>query len=325
MELGSRLMNDVYSRSTSNWQSRPTFWNRPAVDTRDEIAALEADIAMIGAPWDGGSSFRPGARFGPRAVRSVAFNPSTHHFHSGVVLKNALKIVDFGDANCPVGRPQLAFSSIASKVREALAGGAMPLLIGGDHSVTIPAVRAAVESEDPDQIGLIQIDAHADTDNEIDGDRLSHGCVIRRLVEDGLVVGDNILQLGLRGFWPPASQLEWARDQGISWLSVDKAVHDVALVSSLDALRKKVSKVYLTVDLDSLDPAFAPGVGTPEPGGFSTRELFGIIRSVCNRFQFVGVDVVELVPSHDVADVSVNVALRTTLEILAGIASRRGA
>ncbi|MFZ5965449.1 agmatinase [Thalassococcus sp. BH17M4-6] len=318
-------MTNVYSKSTSDWQCRPTFWNRPGVDTGDEIAELGAGVAMIGAPWDGGSSFRPGARFGPRAVRSAVFNPSTHHFHSGVVLKEVLKIVDFGDAYCPVGQPDLALSSIARKVGTALAAGAMPLLIGGDHSVTVPAVRAVVQSEDQDQIGVIQIDAHADTDAEIDGDPLSHGCVIRRLVEDDLIAGDNILQLGLRGFWPPASQMEWAKSHGISWLSVDQAVDEGLLVPALDALRRKVSKVYLTVDLDSLDPAFAPGVGTPEPGGFSTRELFRIIRSICARFQFVGVDVVELVPAHDVADISANTALRTALEILAGIASRRGA
>lgn len=319
------MMDRVFSESTSNWQRRPTFWNRPAVDTEGEMIELGANVAVIGAPWDGGSSFRPGARFGPRSVRSTAFNPSTHHLHSGVVLKEALKIVDFGDAVCPVGQPDLAFAGICKKVKAALSAGAMPLLIGGDHSITIPAICAVVEHSTNEQIGVIQLDAHADTDVDIDGDPLSHGCVIRRIVEDGLVQGDNILQLGLRGFWPPASQLDWASDHGISWLSVDQAVQGPLLTASLDALMKKVSRVYLTVDLDAMDPAFTPGVGTPEPGGFSTREMFGIIREICDRFSLVGADVVELVPAHDVAEISANAALRIALEILAGVSSRQNA
>jgi agmatinase len=188
----------------------------------------------------------------------------------------------------------MAFAAIHEKVRAAVTAGAMPLVIGGDHSVAIPAIHAVAESSADEAIGVIQLDAHVDTDVDIDGDPLSHGCVIRRIVEDGYVLGGNILQLGLRGFWPPSSQLDWASERHISWLTIEQAVQEPLLNAALDELRNRFSRVYLTIDLDALDPSFAPGVGTPEPGGFSTREVFAIVRAVCRRFEIVGADVVEL-------------------------------
>lgn len=315
-DSGDRQVDD-YAKSTSDWRQPITFWNRPLANSADELRDMRPHVGVLGAPWDGGSSYRPGARLGPRTVRSAAFSPSTHAFlHGARPLKEAMRVVDAGDALCRVGDQDGAFRAIRELVLSVLDAGARPLVIGGDHSISIASISSCAQRHGG-EMGVIHLDAHVDTDDEIDGNPLSHGSVFRRLLEDGDIKGENLLQLGLRGMWPPRSQLEWASEQGVSWLSVEEVVDDGRLDDALNDLRAKVSDVYVTVDLDVLDPAFAPGVGVPEPGGLSTREVLKIVRRIAPLFTVVGADVVEFCPPFDLSDLTANAAMRILLELLA--------
>lgn len=317
-DFGDRHVAD-FAKSTSDWRQPITFWNRPLARSADELKELRPHVALIGAPWDGGSSYRPGARLGPRTVRSAAFSPSAHAFlHDARPLKEVMRVVDAGDALCRVGDQDGAFRAIRGLVSSVLDVGARPLLIGGDHSVSIASISSCARYHGG-SMGVIHLDAHVDTDEEIDGNPLSHGSVFRRLLEDGDISGENLLQLGLRGMWPPRSQLDWASERGVRWLNVEETTDDSRLESALSDLRAKVSEVYVTVDLDVLDPAFAPGVGVPEPGGLSTREVLKILRRIAPLFTVVGADVVEFCPPFDVSDLTANAAMRILLELLASM------
>lgn len=269
-------------------------------------------------------SDRPGARLGPRAIRAASCPPGPH-LEAGVDTFSVLSVVDFGDAPVIPADPEASRSAIEETVGQALDAGALPVVLGGDHSVTEPNVRAVCARRGP--VGLVHLDAHADTGTEVFGVELSHGTPMYRLVEAGHVDPRRYVQIGLRGYWPGEKELAWQRERGIrSFFMHD--VRELGIAAIVERAVEEVGEgpVFVTVDVDVLDPAFAPGTGTPEPGGMSAAELLWACRELARRLELAGADVVEVIPTAvGSADTTALVAERIVRELLTGIALRRSA
>ena len=303
-----------------------TFGQRPFLPDPLMLDEWQPDVAIVGAPYDNSTTTRPGARFGPRALRSQAYEPGTYHIDLGIEIFDELEVIDFGDAHCPHGQTERSLANIKARVAEVASRGIVPITIGGDHSITWPAAPAVAEAKGFGNLGLVHFDAHADTAEIIDGNLASHGTPMRRLIESGAVPGTHFVQVGLRGYWPPKDVFDWMRAQGMRWHTMDeiwqrgfKAVMDDAVNEALDA----AEHLYISIDVDSLDPAFAPGTGTPEPGGILSSDLLRMVRRLCLEHSVVGIDIVEVAPAYDVSDLTVNVAHRLAFECLAGLAARK--
>ncbi len=300
-----------------------TFAQRPLVTEPEQLAAWRPDVAVVGAPFDLGTSNRPGARFGPRALRTDAYEPGTYHLDLGLEIFDWLEVVDVGDAYCPHGMVRESLDNIGAKVASVVQHGIIPITIGGDHSVTWPAATAVAEHFGFGRVGMVHFDAHADTADAIDGNLASHGSPMRRLIESGAIPGRNFVQIGLRGYWPGADVWQWMGEQGMRWHLMDE-VHrrglDAVLTDAIAEAMDGVDHLYVSVDIDSLDPAYAPGTGTPEPGGITSADLLRAMRRLAMETPLVAFDVMEVAPAYDHADCTVNVAHRLIMEVLSGLA-----
>ena len=280
------------------------------------------DVAIVGAPMDDLVSDRPGARMGPRAIRSAACPPGPH-LETKVDAFEELRVLDFGDAAVLPADPVRSHAAIEATVAQVVAAGAIPVVLGGDHSVTEPAVRAVAGAHGP--VGMVHFDTHTDTGTEVFGVELSHGTFMRRLIDAGPVDGGRYVQVGLRGYWPGEEEFAWQAERGITSLFMHE-VRDLGIRAVVERAiaAEGPGPAYLTVDVDVLDPAFIPGTGTPEPGGMTPRELLLAVRTVAAALELVGADVVEVIPSGvGTADASALVAERTVREALTGIALHR--
>ena len=298
----------------------PTYGGTPYTEDPEELAG--ADVAIVGAPFDDLVSHRPGARFGPRAIRAASCPPGPH-LEVGVDAFRELRIVDFGDAPVIPADWKASHAAIERIVGEVLDADVVPVVLGGDHSITEPEIVAVAGRRGP--LGLVHFDTHTDTGTEVFGVERSHGTPMYRLVEAGLVDPTRYVQIGLRGYWPGEAEFGWQAEAGITSLFA----HDVrergvrAIVE--DALEVVGDGLcFVTVDIDVLDPAFAPGTGTPEPGGLSSAELLWAVRTVAAAVELAGADVVEVIPTAiGSADVTALVADRIVRELLTGLALRR--
>jgi agmatinase len=295
-----------------------------AVYTQDPAELDGFDVAIVGAPTDDLVSDRPGARFAPRAIRAASCPPGPH-LEAGVDAFAALRVVDFGDAPCLPADPGRSHEAIEATVGQVLAAGALPVVLGGDHAITEPAVRAVAAARGG-AVGMVHFDTHTDTGAEVFGVERSHGTFIRRLVDEGSLDPARYAQIGLRGYWPAEAEFGWQRERGVTSLFM----HDVRDLGIREVVRRAVEAVgagpvYLTVDVDVLDPAFlGGGTGTPEPGGMTPAELLLAVRTVASELDLAGADVVEVIPTAvGSADLSALVADRVIREALTGIALRR--
>jgi agmatinase len=314
--------------SGPSYEGIPTFAQRPLLTEPEELDRWKPDVAVVGAPWDDSTTNRPGARFGPRALRALAYAPGTFHLDFGIEIFEAIEVVDFGDAHCPHGLVEASHRSIRERVGAVASRGIFPVVIGGDHSITWPSASAVAEARGWGQIGIIHFDAHADTAESIDGNLASHGTPMRRLIESGAVQGKNFVQVGLRGYWPDAETFAWMRQQEMRYHFMQEVWErglDAVIADAVREAREGCDALYLSVDIDVLDPAFAPGTGTPEPGGIAPVDLLRAVRRLATDTPLVALDVVEVAPPYDWAEVTINNAHRIVLEVLAGIAVRRGA
>ena len=297
-----------------------TFGGQPYTEDPAELAGF--DVAIVGAPMDDLVSDRPGARLAPRAIRAASCPPGAH-LEAGVDAFTALRVVDFGDAPVIPADPGVSHAAIEATVGQVLAAGVLPAVLGGDHSISEPAIRACAAVHGP--VGVVHFDTHTDTGAEVFGVERSHGTFMRRLVEAGHVDGRRYAQIGLRGYWPGEPEFAWQAEHGITSLFM----HDVRDLGIREVVRRAVAAVgagpvYLTVDVDVLDPAFVPGTGTPEPGGMTAVDLLLAVRTVAAELELVGADVVEVIPSSvGTDDYSALVADRIVREALTGIAVRR--
>lgn len=303
-----------------------TFGRRPLLTEASQLDEWQPDVAIVGAPHDVSTTFRPGARFGPRALRSSAYEPGSYHLDLGLEIFEWLEVVDFGDAYCPHADIPTSHANIGARVSEVARRGIVPVVLGGDHSITWPAATAVAAHHGYGRVGMIHFDAHADTADTIEGNLASHGTPMRRLVESGAIPGPNLVQVGLRGYWPPREVFDWMGSRGMRWHLMDE-VHrrglEAVVNTALSEVREHADLLYVSIDIDVLDPAFAPGTGTPEPGGLSTAELLRAVRSIVLSSEVVGLDVVEVAPAYDHADLTVNAAHRVVFEALAALAERR--
>jgi agmatinase len=303
-----------------------SFCKRPLVDNPDALAARKPDVAILGAPFDDGVTYRPGARFGPRAIRQASYNHGGHSLQLGIQPFEFLDVVDAGDANVIPAALERGHAMIFRKVLEVASSGAVPIILGGDHSITWPSASAVAQAHAPKKIGIVHFDAHADTANDDWGVLAGHGAPMRRLIESGAVDGRNFVQVGLRGYWPPPHVFAWMREHGLRWHLMREieergaeAVIDDAINEALDG----PDAIYLSIDIDVIDPGMAPGTGTPEPGGMLTREVLRAIRRIVGKVDLAAMDVVEVSPPYDHAEVTAAAAHRCVLEAISALAVKK--
>ena len=304
-----------------------TFSNLPWVTDPDELRAQAADVAIIGAPFDDMVSHRPGARFGPRAIREAQYSSgSLNSLQLGVEPYEVLTVVDAGDANIVPAHWQRGHAMIYRKVLEVASTGAIPIVLGGDHSITWPSATAVAEVRRPGSIGIVHFDAHADTAPDSWGQIASHGTPMRRLIESGAVAGRNFVQVGLRGYWPSPTVLEWMKEHGLRVHFMTEIEERGAEAVIRDAIAEALDgpdSIYLSLDIDVVDPGLAPGTGTPEPGGMLTRELLRAIRQIVGAVDLAGMDIVEVAPPYDWAESTAMIANRAALEAISALALKR--
>ncbi len=299
-----------------------TFGKRPAVTDWD---ALDADVVVLGVPIDMGTQYRAGARFGPRAIREAStlfsFGHGGAYDHEDDVVYlplDKVRIVDAGDVDVIHTDTETSHANAEAAVRKILSQGALPLLLGGDHSVTIPNLRAF---EDHGPIHVVQIDAHLDFVDERHGVRYGHGNPMRRAADMTHVSG--FTQLGIRNVSSTAREgYEDARSRGSTILSVRQVRAlgaDAVLANIPDGAR-----CYVTIDIDGFDPSIAPGTGTPSHGGFLYYDVMEILQDLAKKHEIVGVDLVEVAPAYDPAGVTGFLAAQVLLNFLGYIFHARG-
>jgi agmatinase len=297
-----------------------TFAGLPYTEDPADLAG--ADAAIVGAPMDELTSDAPGTRFGPRAIRAAGCAAGPH-LEAGVdALGRDLRVIDYGDAPILPADPVRSHAAIQATVAEVLAAGAVPIVLGGDHSIAEPDIRACAARHGP--LGLVHFDTHTDTGTEVFGVEISHGTPMYRLVEQGHVDPRRYAQIGLRGYWPGPREFAWQQERGItSFFMHDLRTRGIEAVVERTLEVVGAGPAYVTVDVDVLDPAFAPGTGTPEPGGMTSSELLWACRTIAERLELVGAEVVEVIPTAvGSADITALVADRIVRELLTGIALR---
>jgi len=306
-----------------------TFLGIPACDLDDPKSYADADVIILGAPIDSGTSHRSGAKFGPQAIRGGDYLPhdgQRPHLALRIDPLTELKVYDAGDLMMSGGDLVTSLKVLEAATQQISRAGIIPVILGGDHSVSSADVAGIAHHRGMGKISMIHFDAHADTGEHQFGALIGHGTPMRRLIETGTVRGDRFLQLGLRGYWPDEKTLNWMRDKGMRSYEMTE-IHHRGLASVLDEsfaiLTNQCDGVFLSVDIDVVDPGMAPGTGTPEPGGMTSRELLEAVRRICLELPIVGIDVVEVAPAFDSADITAILANRVVLEALSAIAKRR--
>lgn len=306
-----------------------TFANLPWITDPAELRARNVDVAIVGAPFDDMVTHRPGARFGPRAIRQAQYSSgSLNSLQLGVEPFEVLTVVDAGDANIVPAQHERAHAMIYRKVLEVARTGAIPIVLGGDHSISWPAATAIAEVRRPGSIGIVHFDAHADTAPDTFGQIASHGSPMRRLIESGAVKGKNFVQVGLRGYWPPPDVLDWMREQGLRYhfmTEIEDRGADAVVADAIAEALDGPDAIYLSLDIDVVDPGLAPGTGTPEPGGMLSRELLRAVRQIVGAVDLAGMDIVEVSPPYDWAESTAMIANRAALEAISALAVRRRA
>ncbi|MFG1864849.1 agmatinase [Microbispora bryophytorum] len=306
-----------------------TFLGVERCDLDDPAGYADADVVILGAPFDGGTSHRPGARFGPNAIRQTCYLPHDGSRPSLALRVDALKdlrVLDAGDVETYAGDIEGSLRAIEDAVARIAASGAIPVVLGGDHTIALPDATGVARHHGFGRISMVHFDAHADTGDIEFGHLHGHGQPMRRLIESGAVRGDRFLQVGLRGYWPGPEILDWMAGQRMRSYEMTEIVArglDECLTEAYAIALDDCDGVYLSVDVDVCDPGHAPGTGTPEPGGLSARQLLDAVRRTCYELPVVGLEIVEVAPPYDHADITAYLGNRVVLEALSAIARRR--
>jgi agmatinase len=306
-----------------------TFLGVDRCDWADPASYPDADVVIIGAPFDGGTSYRSGARFGPQYIRQTDYLPHDGSRPSLALRTDGLRdlrVYDAGDVEMFSGDAARSVRDLQKCVYEVTRHGALPLILGGDHTITWPDAAGVAQHLGEGRVSLIHFDAHADTGDTEFGSLIGHGQPMRRLIESGAVRGDRFLQLGLRGYWPEPETLGWMAEQRMRSYEMTEIVArglPECLTEAFAIATDDCDGVFLSVDIDVCDPAHAPGTGTPEPGGLSARQLLDAVRRICYELPVAGIDVVEVAPPYDHADITAALANRVVLEALSALARQR--
>ncbi len=308
----------------------PTFMRLPVCITAEDLRAGKVDAAVVGVPMDAGIGQR-GAAFGPMAIRTAErYLPSpaamNNNLHVRIEPFQLLNVVDYGDAAVDPFSIEASMQPVREVVREVAETGAVPIVLGGDHSILWPDAAACADVYGAGKLGVIHFDAHADCSRETMGHHVTHGTPIRRLIEDEHVPGKNFVQVGLRGYYPDNELVGWMRQQQMRshfMAEIERSGLERVVEQAINEALDGPEYLYVSFDIDVLDPAYAPGTGTPEPGGFTTREVFPVIRRLCHEARVVGFEVVEVAPAHDPTYVTALNANRVIMEAITGLAMRK--
>lgn len=293
-----------------------TFARLPYVRTLEDV-----DVAIVGVPFDTGVTYRVGGRFGPNAVRAASvmlrpFNPNL-----GISPFEVLSCVDYGDVAIVPGYTERSYAAIEAAVAPIVEAAVVPLLVGGDHACTLPHLRAT-RSRGP--VAVIDFDSHTDAWDSYFGEKYNHGTWMRRAIEEGLVDVGRSIEVGLRGSLYGAEDWTGLRSElGLEYLTTEQVL-TMGPAAVASAIRERVGDrpAFISFDIDVVDPAFAPGTGTPEPGGLSAHDALSIVRGLTG-IDFVGFDVVEVIPAYDPAAVTATLAANLAYEMVSLVALRR--
>lgn len=292
----------------------PTFMRLPHVTDLDDT---DADVAVVGIPFDDATTYRPGARFGPRAIRNAStllkpYNPVTD------VSLDELEIVDHDDVATVPGYIGRTFDAIEERIGYVLEHGVTPAILGGDHSTTLPVLRAIADEHGP--VGLVQFDAHSDLWTEYFGESYNHGTTFHYAIEEGLIDPDRSIRIGDRGGLYGRDDVEMLESAGIEYYTIDEFE-----AAGVDEFTDRIEEItdgptFASIDIDAVDPAFAPGTGTPMPGGMTSREILRLTRSLAD-VDLVGFDVVEVAPPYDDSGTTSILAANIAFEALCAVAA----
>jgi agmatinase len=309
----SRFVGPVDSAKVPRFAGFGTFARLPRLD---EVSP--ADVAVLGVPFDSGASYRPGARFGPAAVREGSRLLRPYHPVLDVSPFEAAQVVDAGDIAVNPYRIEAAIETLQYEAQALVTAGTKLVAVGGDHTIALPLLRAAATRHGP--VALLHFDAHLDTWDTYFGEPYTHGTPFRRAVEEGIVDTEALSHVGIRGPLYGRWDLEEDRRFGFGIVTaadvLRRGVDEVA-----DALRARIGDrpLYVSVDIDVLDPAHAPGTGTPEAGGLTSRELLEILRGLAGS-NLIGADVVEVAPAYDHAEITAIAAAHVAYDLVSLLA-----
>jgi guanidinobutyrase len=286
-----------------------TFMRLPLITDLSQL-----DVAVVGVPFDIGTSNRPGARFGPRGIRSESVLLRPYNMATRAAPFDHMRIADTGDVATNPYNLLDSVDRIEAHFDRLMAAELTTLTMGGDHTIVLPILRSLVKRHGP--VGLIHIDAHTDINDTMFGERIAHGTPFRRAMEEGLLDPLRVTQIGVRGTGYAADDFDWSRNQGFTVVQAEEC-WGKSMAPLMDQVRARVGEgpVYLSFDIDGLDPSFAPGTGTPEIGGLTIWQALEIIRG-CRRLNLVGGDLVEVAPAYDTTGNTSLVAANLLYEML---------
>ena len=286
------------------------------MERRDSAEGL--DFAIYGIPFDTATSYRPGARFGPQGIRNISVMMKTNNPVHEVNILDYLKGADLGDVNVVPGYIHPTYEAIEEFTANIIKAGALPIALGGDHSITLGELRAVAKEHGP--VSLIHFDSHSDINDEVFGEKYNHGTPFRRAIEEGLIDPNKSVQIGMRGSLYDANEFKLAASLGLTLIPTHE-VREKGIKETIERGREIIgdNKVFLTFDIDFVDPAYAPATGTPEVGGYTSLEAVNIIRQL-KGLNFVGMDIVEVAPMYDVAEITSLLAANIVFEFLSILA-----
>ncbi|MCC2316713.1 agmatinase [Cellulomonas chengniuliangii] len=308
-----------------------TFAKLPVALTPEDLVAAKVDVAVLGVPWDSTATGRSGTNHGPLAIRSCDYKGGYGRPHfsldTHVDAFDELVMADYGDAPISVGNTARTFEDIRKFIGTVITSGAIPIILGGDHAITWPAATAVADHYGYGKVGIVHFDAHADTGNDMPGSLASHGTPMRHLINSGAVPGKNFVQVGLRGYWPEQETLDWMDDQRMRTHFMAEIIRDgfdKVLERAVDEALDQADHLYISLDIDVCDPAYAPGTGTPEPGGITSNDILRAVRRLAAEVGIVAMDVVEVSPPYDDrGEITALLANRAIREAMTGIAMHR--
>ena len=321
----------VNRRGEGGFSGIQTFAKLPVCLTPEDLLAGRMDVAVLGVPWDSTAGGRSGTNHGPLAIRQCdyvgGYGFPGNHLDVHVDPLEVLNVCDYGDSPIHVGNTAATFEAIRKFVGTVVDAGAIPMIMGGDHAITWPAATALADHYGYGKVGIVHFDAHADVGEDMHGSLASHGTPMRKLIDSGAVPGRNFVQVGLRGYWPDQETLDWmdAQEMRTHFMAeIDRDGFDTVLERAVDEALDQADHLYISLDIDVADPAYAPGTGTPVAGGITSIDVLTAVRRLSAEVGIVGMDVVEVSPPYDNrGEITALLANRAIREALTGTAMRR--
>ena len=304
--------------------SSPRFCNMGTFMRMQKVDSAEGlDFAIAGAPFDTASSFRSGSRFGPNAIRNISAMMKPNNVIMRVNIMDGLKGGDIGDFNVTPGYIHPTYQAIEEGVANILKENACPIVLGGDHSITLAELRAVAKKYGP--VALVHFDSHSDLCDEVFGQKYNHGTPFRRALEENLIDASHSIQVGMRGSLYDPDEHKMAAELGMKLIPAHK-VREMGLETLIKTILERVGDkpCFLTFDIDFVDPAYAPGTGTPEVGGFTSLEALDLVRKI-KDLNFVGFDLVEVLPAYDHGEITAYLAANIVFEYLSILAVKKKA